>query len=429
MIAGIAETGLSYARHLAATGAGRVVAMDDAPSPTRISALQETLPDVEVTGMDLRQLLDADAIYLSPGVPLAHPDIRAARDRGVPVHGDIALFGDLANAPLIAITGTNGKSTVAQLVHELFRDQWDGVYLGGNIGAPCLDILADDARCYVLEVSSFQLELAASLMAEVAMVLNLTPDHMDRYPSVEAYYRTKVAIYDHCRKAVINRTLAIDCKARQVLSFGPDRPSGRDDLGLVGDAIVMGDDILVTEAELEVKGQHNLLNVMAALAAGLLMGLDRSRMLAVARRFRGLSHRGEVIAEKGGIIFVNDSKATNPGATLASVVGFARHGCVRLLLGGDDKGLDFSDLAQPLSGLVRKTYIYGAGRYRIAKAFGDRLVSALFQGLEPALDAAYREAVPGDVVLLAPGCASFDEFDSYASRGEAFRRRVVELAG
>lgn len=411
--------------------------MDDAPSPACASALREILPEATITGIDARRLAGAEAIYLSPGVPLTNPGILAARNGGVPVLGDVALFGELANAPVIAITGTNGKSTVARLVHELFCDQQDGVYLGGNIGTPCLDILSDDASCYVLEVSSFQLELAASLPAEVAMVLNLAPDHLDRYPSVEAYYRTKRAIYNNCRKAVINRALSIDCKAGRVITIGADRPSSPGDLGLAGDAlagdvIVLGNDVLVTEAELSVKGRHNLLNVMAALAAGLLMDLDLAAMLKVARRFKGLPHRGEIVAEIGGVTYVNDSKATNPGATLASVTGFAtgsaKGGNVRLLLGGDDKGLSFDGLGESLSGLVSKAYIYGASRRRIAAALGGTVESGLFDSLGLALDEAAREAGPGDVVLLAPGCASFDQFDGYAARGEAFRAQVEALA-
>ena len=201
------KLGFPTPRHLASQGVQQVKIMDDNPAPQRQAAVNAIFPDASITPLDAEALKGANAIYLSPGVPLNHPALQAARQAGLPICGDVGLLGRLARAPVIAVTGTNGKSTVARLIHDIFSHQQAGVRLGGNIGTPCLDLLDDEASLYVLEVSSFQMELADDLAPEVAMVLNLAPDHLDRYATVQDYYQAKCAIYDHCRKAVVNRAL------------------------------------------------------------------------------------------------------------------------------------------------------------------------------------------------------------------------------
>lgn len=430
-IVGIGATGLSYTRHLMA--ANKVFAFyDDHPSDAALADL-ETLTGQPVTVLPIAELNaeSTSSIYLSPGVPLTQENIRIARQAGTPVHGDVALFGDLVSSPIVAITGTNGKTTVAHLVHALISDQRDGVVLAGNVGTPVLDVLDPDVDCYVLEASSYQLELANELGSEVAVVLNLSPDHLDRYPDLDTYYNTKLALYDHCRAAVLNRHLArrVDREFNKSATFGTDRGDKAGHFGLIRDDgevyLANGSEALMSIRELQLKGSHNLENVLAALAIGWLLDLDMQQMLASVRNFSGLPHRGEMVAEIHGVRYLNDSKATNPGAMVSSVMGC--EGNVHLLAGGDPKGLGFVSAARDIASSIRSLALIGEQRAEMAEAL---------QSLEPQTCDSMIEAVrylasrakPGDVVLLAPGCASLDQYSNYMERGEKFREAVGGLA-
>lgn len=432
VIVGLGETGLSYARYLAGS-ADDFLVMDDAPRPDYIRQLAEIRSGVSVQKIDEELLIDAEEIYLSPGVPLNLPAIVAARKAGVPVKGDVQMFGSLARAPFVSITGTNGKSTVAAMLHHCAAAQRDDVRLVGNIGSPCLDQLDGEPSLYILEVSSYQLEIATELVSHVAVVLNLSPDHLDRYPSLDDYYRTKLQLYDHCRKAVVNRDLQLSTPAiegKEITSFGSDEPARDADFGLKDTddiVLVQGNRALLAMTDLNIAGRHNALNVLAVLAAGELLQLDQAKMLESLESFEGLAHRGEIVVEKDGIRFINDSKATNPGAMYAAIEGFANGANILLILGGETKGLDFDGLGQRLKPFVKTVLLIGQSREVIRQGIGNEVPIIDCEDLQAAVRLGGLRAESGDVVLLSPGCASFDEFDSYIDRGEAYRRFVEEF--
>ena len=430
VIVGLGETGLSYARYLSARGEDFIVA-DDNPGESSIAILDAISADVAIEKITADCLLQADQIFISPGVPLDHEALAIARASGKSLRGDIQLFGELATAPIIGITGTNGKSTVSMLVFELIRDQGKKVSLAGNIGTPCLDVLAEDVDFHVLEISSYQLELATEMKTEVSVVLNLAPDHMDRYASEQEYYQTKLALYDNTSRAVTNRLMSGDLpETLSAATFGSDFVPGSNNFGLsVSDEktwLMQGDTVLFSADELQVTGTHNLENVLAGLAIGWLIGLDMGAMLDTARRFKGLPHRSEIVGEIDGVIYINDSKATNPGALVAAVKGQARGRNIHLIAGGDSKGLAFDGLSAELGSHLKGVYLIGKNYAALQNEFSAQGPVAC-DVLEKAVFAAAARATDGDIVLLSPGCASLDQFRNYIERGDSFRRLVGSL--
>ena len=278
MIVGLGKTGLSYARFLAARGEDFVVA-DDNPFDASVVAVDKISPGTIIGDISVDCLLQADEIFISPGVPLDHEAVSMARARGKILRGDIQIFGELATAPIVGITGTNGKSTVSEFVFELIRDQGKNVSLAGNIGTPCLDVLSEDVDFYVLEISSYQLELATEMKTEVSVVLNLVPDHMDRYANEQDYYQTKLGLYDNAKRAVINRSMSDDLgSAHSAATFGSDMLPGENNFGVSVQGeqtwLVQGNKILLSVDELQIAGRHNYQNILAGLAVGWLIGLD-----------------------------------------------------------------------------------------------------------------------------------------------------------
>ncbi len=431
VIIGLGSTGLSYARYLASKSE-RFVVLDDNPSPDRLQSLREIDPDIAVEPITETAVAAAAEIYLSPGVPLKLPALKKGLEANIPVHGDVALFGDLARAPIAAVTGTNGKSTVVEMLAMLASRQMDQVTLAGNIGTPCLDVLSDKAQLYVLEVSSYQLELATRLPAKVACVLNLSPDHLDRYDSLEDYYATKLAIYEQAETLVINRQMAarVAINDRQYATFGHDCVPGDEHFGLrrIDDRLMLmqGENPLIDAELLRVSGEHNIENVLATLALGWLLELDMDRMLSDVVTFAGLPHRSEFVAELQGVRFIDDSKATNPGAMLSSVKGHASNN-IYLIAGGLTKGLALEPVADELEGRVTSVLLIGEDQREIAAAFHAHNTIHT-ESLTDAVEKAYTLASPGDVILLAPGCASQDQFRDYHDRGEQFADAVRRLA-
>ena len=430
MIVGLGRTGLSYARFLAARGEEFVVA-DDNPSDASVLAVDRISPGVIVGNISVECLLQADEIFISPGVPLHHEAVSMARASEKTLRGDIQIFAELAEAPIIGITGTNGKSTVSKLVFELIRDQRKNVLLAGNIGTPCLDVLTDDVDFYVLEISSYQLELATEIKTEISVVLNLAPDHMDRYTNELDYYRTKLGLYDNAERAVINRSMSVDlCPAHSAATFGSDMLPGENNFGMSVQGeqtwLMQGDTILLSVDELKIAGGHNFQNISAGLAIGWLIGLDMSEMLNTARRFKGLPHRSEVVAEVQGVTYINDSKATNPGALVATVRGQARGRNIHLIAGGYSKGLAFDGLAADLGCYLKGVYLIGENHAELLREFSGQ--GAVTCGaLARAVSAAAARATDGDIVLLSPGCSSHDQFEDYVERGNSFRELVEWL--
>ncbi|MBW3198414.1 UDP-N-acetylmuramoyl-L-alanine--D-glutamate ligase [Marinobacter nauticus] len=436
LIVGLGKTGLSCVRYL--SGQGREIAVADSRlQPPGLDELKAGWPDVPVYLGEFGEDLFAgfNELVVSPGISIAEPAIAGAAARGARIRGDIDLFADAADAPIIAITGSNGKTTVTTLVGEMARAAGRNVQVGGNIGTPALDLLDQGADLYVLELSSFQLETTEELGALAATVLNVSDDHMDRYPDKMAYFQAKQRIYRGCKNAIVNLDDALSTPmARDTLRFlcfgfnrvNPETFSTRDDDQ--GTWITWGLDNLLLASELQLMGRHNISNVMAALALGHAAGLAMEPMLEVARSFRGLPHRCEFVRNLNGVDYINDSKGTNVGATVAAIESLVPDsGKVILIAGGDGKGADFQPLAEPVAACCRALVLIGRDAGKISEAVGVSVPQYRATSLQEAVSLARQAAEPGDRVLLSPACASFDMFRDYNDRGEQFRALVEGL--
>lgn len=434
IIVGLGVTGQSVARWLTRRGEP-FVAVDSRDEPPGLAAFRQAFPDVpvETGGLRSETLLSGGEIIVSPGVPLSDPVLVAAREAGIPVVGDIELFAREADAPIIAITGSNGKSTVTTLVGQMCVRAGKQAGVGGNLGTPALDLLEMGNDVYVLELSSFQLEAVERLNATVAVVLNVTPDHLDRYPSLIEYHRAKHRIFKGVRKVVVNRddplTQPLVSTTVSQRGFGLRKPD-LNDFGLLnveGESwLGKGPLALLPQRELLIKGSHNTANALAALALGEAIGLPLAVMLDELRVFRGLPHRCQTVAEIGGITYINDSKATNVGAAVAAIKGLASSSKLVLIAGGQGKGQDFTELGEVAAQHLEAVVILGEDAERLATALTGTHV-ARANSLEQAVALASNLAAPGGTVLLSPACASFDMFSNFAERGERFAAIVEAL--
>ncbi len=434
IVVGLGKTGLSCARFLVRCGE-TVTVIDSRATPPALQQLREELPEVEVItgGFDVQLLSHAARLIVSPGVALREPAIAGAIGNAVPVVGDIELFARNANAPVIAITGSNGKSTVTELVGAMARQAGKKVRLGGNLGTPALDLLEGETPdYYVLELSSFQLETTRSLNAHAAVVLNISADHQDRYESLDEYSRAKQQIYHGDGVMVVNiddaRVMSMVHPARPVVGFGTGQPGGGD-FGLRSVSGEMwlsrGDKLILPVRELRIPGRHNQLNALAALALGEAMELPLDAMCEALRSFRGLAHRTEWIAEIDGVNWYNDSKATNIGATLAALNGL--EGQVVLIAGGEGKGADFSTLCQAIAVKARAVILMGRDASLMARVLEGMAPVEYAGRMDDAVALAQRWAEQGDSVLLSPACASFDMYSGFEERGRAFVSAVNAL--
>jgi len=436
VVVGLGATGLSVARFLAARGE-RFIVVDSSDQPPGLGALRAEQPQValQLGHLDTATITAADRVVVSPGVALDHPALVQARALGVPLSGDIQLFADAATAPIVAITGSNGKSTVTTLVGNMMARAGRNAGVGGNLGTPALDLLAVDRDCYVLELSSFQLELVDSLRAHVATVLNLSPDHLDRHTDLAGYHRAKHRIFRGARQVVINRDDALsepliaDTVPRW--SFGLGAPDFRG-FGVVERAgmpwLAFQFDALMPVADVKLRGRHNLANALAALALGHAAGLPMAPMLAALREFAGLPHRCQTVAVRAGVAWIDDSKGTNVGAAVAAIEGFGgAEANLLVIAGGQGKGQDFAPLATAMQGRVRRLILIGEDAAAIADAVAGRVATEFADSIEAAVAMAADAARPGDTVLLSPACASFDMFSGYAERGCRFADAVRAL--
>ena len=437
LVVGLGVSGLSVARFLAARDVPLAVT-DTRDQPPGLLELRLELPDVAVFsgGFDRKAFEAAERLVVSPGVALSTPIIQEAIARGVEVIGDVELFLREAVAPVIAITGSNGKSTVTTLLGEMAEAAGIRAGVGGNLGKPVLELLDENAELYILELSSFQLETTHSLKAQAAVILNLCEDHMDRYNSFDDYVAAKRVVYEHASNAVINLDDALaTVQAGAVtnrIAFSMQEPHG-DDYGICEKAgekwLCKGESLLMPVSEILVAGRHNQANVLAALALGEAAGMPMAAMLQAVRRFRGLAHRTQFVAEIDGVRWYNDSKGTNIGACIAALEGLHADDASRtvLIAGGDCKGADFSELKPVLPDFVRALVLIGRDAQLIADATGGAVKTLLAPDLRQAVMLAHAEAEAGDRVLLSPACASFDMFRNYLDRGEQFMRIVMEL--
>lgn len=437
IVIGLGKTGLSIARYFSKQGLSFAIA-DSRKAPPGLEQFQSEFPDIELSLGEFTadQFLSATELVVSPGISLADPAIAAAKANGVEVSGDIEWFCREAAAPIVAITGSNGKSTVTTLVGEMAACAGRKVAVGGNLGTPALDLLSDTVELYVLEMSSFQLERCASVGAEVATVLNVSEDHLDHHGSLIHYHQAKHRIFRDCKQVVINRDDALSTPLipDDVIrwSFGLGRSDFRA-FGLVekdGEQhLALAREALLPVAAMKIAGSHNVSNVLAALALGSAVGLPMPAMLTAIVDFKGLEHRCEFVAEVNGVRYYNDSKGTNVGAAVSALRGLAGSGKVILIAGGIGKGADFNPLMDALAEAGRAAVFIGEMAAPMVAMLDSRIPAVISESMFEAVKAAANYAVPGDVVLLSPACASFDMFSNYEHRGREFSSSVAALAG
>ncbi|WP_207883771.1 UDP-N-acetylmuramoyl-L-alanine--D-glutamate ligase [Pseudomonas sp. 30_B] len=438
IVVGLGKSGMSLVRYLARQGVSFAVA-DTRANPPELATLREQYPQVEVRCGDLDAdfLCRASELYVSPGLSLRVPALVEAAARGVRMSGDVDLFARHAKAPIVAITGSNAKSTVTTLVGDMAKAAGKRVAVGGNLGTPALDLLADDVELYVVELSSFQLETCERLDAEVATCLNVSEDHMDRYDGMADYHLAKHRIFRGARQVVVNRA---DALSRPLIAdnvpcwtFGINKPDFKA-FGLIEEDgekwLAFQFDKLMPARELKIRGAHNQSNALAALALGHAIGLPFEPMLQTLREFAGLAHRCQWVRERNGVNYYDDSKATNVGAALAAIEGLGADidGKLVLIAGGDGKGADFSDLRSPVEQHCRAVVLLGRDAERVGAAIGNAVPKVRVNTLDEAVEHAADLALPGDAVLLSPACASLDMFKNYEERGRLFAKAVEELA-
>ncbi len=439
LVVGLGPTGASMVRFLRARGA-HVSVTDSRAQPPAAAEITAAFPDVATAfgAFDASSLDGIEAVAVSPGVPFSVPLLRTARARSLPVVGDLELFARAmrergAGVRVAAVTGSNGKSTVTSMLAAMARAAGLATAAGGNLGPPALDLLGEEAELFVIEASSFQLESTASLRTATAVVLNLSADHMDRHSSLDEYAALKARIYMGCDRPVVNLddervrgmpvetapadfTLAEPCAGQY--GVRRDRNGER--------WLAYGETLLQPVAELRIPGRHNIANALAAWAMGDALGLPHAAMRSALASFTGLAHRCQQIAKINGVVWYDDSKGTNVGATLAAVAGL--EGPLVLLAGGESKGGDFRPLAPVLRRKARAAILFGRDAGIIAEHLGDAVPLQRASDMRDAVVRAAAVARAGDSVLLSPGCASFDMFRNYAHRGEQFAAEVRRLS-
>lgn len=428
VIIGLGITGLSCVDFFVGQGVMPKV-IDTRANPGGLDKLPAQV-EYHLGGLNQDWLLDADLIISSPGIALTTPELQEAAQAGVEIIGDIELFCREAKAPVIAITGSNGKSTVTTLVGEMAKQANIAVGVGGNIGLPALTLLKNACQLYVLELSSFQLETTNSLKAKAATILNVSEDHMDRYPlGLEQYRQAKLRIYQNAEHCVVNHDDALthpdspdDCEC---VSFGINQ--GDYHLTFEGDEtwLTVGDKRVLNCAEMILSGRHNYLNALAAMALADCADIPQTAQLETLKRFTGLAHRFQLALNNNGIRWINDSKATNVGSTEAALNGLQVKGTLHLLLGGDGKSADFSALSRYLQGDNVRTYCFGRDAALLAALRPE--IAELTDTMEQAMRIIASRVKSGDMVLLSPACASLDQFRNYEQRGSEFIRLAQEL--
>lgn len=431
VVVGLGQTGLSAARFLQKCGL-KFAVVDSRDKPPLLGELQRQMPDTPLFtgGFNEAVFKVATHMLVSPGVSLAEPVIKAALGKEVALLSDIDLFACVADAPIIGITGSNGKSTVTTMVGKMAEVAGKKVAVGGNLGTPALDLLCDGIELYVLELSSFQLERTTQLNCMAATVLNVTPDHMDRHSDIREYAREKARVFSGDGLMVLNADdpMVSDMNeyGRNTVTFGL-RNVADFHLGVVGGVswLMYGEQQLMPVSELPLQGLHNVANALAALALGEAAGLPIPAMRMALHEFKGLPHRMQQVEVVKGVAWINDSKATNIGACIAALSGFREK--VLLIAGGDAKGADMGGLAPVLLEKTKTVVLIGKDAPLIEQALDGKVPTYHAQSIQEAVVIAARFARPGDTVLLAPACASLDQFKSYQERGEKFAAAVRRL--
>jgi len=430
LIVGLGATGYSAAQFLQKTPI-KFAVIDSRKSPPLIDNLREQMPDVPVFsgGFDQPAFDVATHLLVSPGVSLNETAIHKAMQAGVTVISDIDLFACATSKPIVAITGSNGKSTVTTMLGEMGNAAGVKTAIGGNLGTPALDLLQQNAELYVLELSSFQLERTTALNARAATVLNISPDHLDRHDGMDGYAAEKQRIFRGDGVMVLNAddamVMAMQSGGRQSLTFSTQGPADFYLRRGETDTLMHGEQALMAASKLRLEGTHNIANALAALALGTAVGLSITAMCDALRRFKGLPHRMQKVAEKAGVNWVNDSKATNIGACIAALQGYERK--VILIAGGDAKGADMAELVPAVKAKTKAVVLMGKDAQLIADALNNCVPVHLTTNMKEAVKVAAGLASTGDSVLLSPACASLDQYRSYVDRGNKFAEAVMEL--
>lgn len=433
LILGMGVTGASLARYFARHGAGAVF-FDSRPQPPGVDAILDAMPDAEIhAGTATTEIPDSvRRIVVSPGFDLDSPVLGHGRAKGLEIISDIDLFFADCTAPVVAVTGSNGKSTVTSMLATALSATGLNAVAGGNIGIPALDLLRPGVDYYVLELSSFQLERSGSLPAAVAVVLNISPDHLDRHGDMQSYAAAKARIYESCEHAVVNRDeagfLQWVPKTTPKTFFGLGEPAVgeygvRKTNG--GQCIARGEDLLVSVDELPLMGRHNLANAVASVALGAALGVDPHAVAQGLKRFHGLPHRMQLVSDSHGATWIDDSKATNVGAALMSIASVADP--FVLIAGGDAKGAGFDELANALGARRCTAILFGKDAEPMAAALADACPVHMVSTMNRAVELARQTVQPGGTVLLAPACSSLDMFDNFAARGDAFAAAIEAL--
>ena len=442
VIVGLGDTGLSCVKYFSSMGE-KVKVVDSRDEPPGLAALIEAYPDVEyeLGDFNVETFVTAKQLVVSPGLSIRSVEIEVAKEAGVVITGDIDIFSKQVTAPIIAVTGSNGKSTVVAILAEILRKAGKNFGLGGNLDGdnfkPALDLIAEDEKdLYLLELSSFQLETTQSLGAEVATILNLSADHMDRYEEIDDYHRAKQRIFTNCKQVVINRddkeSYPLEESDAAVWGFGIGR-AGINGLGLLkedGDLYLAYQlEKIVSVNELKVFGQHNISNVLAAVALAMAIDIDMNAIKVAITEFSGLPHRCQWVENIDGVDFYNDSKGTNVGATVAAIEGLGEHisGHIVLIAGGISKGADFSALVPAMNKWGKVVILIGQDAVEMDSYFDAETQSYFASDMQNAVQVALQHATAGDAVLLSPACASFDMFENFQHRGFAFIKSVETL--
>jgi UDP-N-acetylmuramoylalanine--D-glutamate ligase len=441
VVVGLGISGIWTARWLAEHGAS-VTVSDMSPEGDLDAGLRRELHErgiaLEAGGHKSRTFLDADMIVPSPGVPHDLPVIKEAAEQGIPVLGELELASRLTKTPVVAVTGTNGKSTVTHFIGLLLEHGGLTPFVGGNIGTPLMAYVTtgQTADYAVVEVSSFQLDTTQRFSPLVSVILNLSPDHLDRYPNYEAYVQSKLKIFKNQgpgQFVVLNDddphlSRVAPPPGVQALRYGLERKKGRHafvEKGTIRAAVNPKEPVRVSLQSFPMPGIHNVQNLMAVVLAGLALGIEAPVIQHTADEFKGLPHRLEYVGELKGVAFYNDSKATNVDAAVRAVLSFDRP--LVLIAGGRHKGAEYASLATAAKGRVKGAVFLGEARELMARSFEGVLPYCRADDLPSAVSEAFHMADRGDVVLLAPACASFDMFSDYAQRGQVFRDAVEEL--
>ena len=437
VIVGLGKTGLSCFRYLSNQGLN-VAITDSREEPPELLELKAEFESASVYLGQINEqvLLASDQIILSPGVSLDNKSIKLSIENNIPVFGDIELFCQKAQAPIIAVSGSNGKSTVTTIVAEMTRSAGLKTYVGGNIGIPALDLLSDSTPdLYVLELSSFQLETTYSLNAHASVVLNISPDHMDRYSSLKDYVNTKKRIYSGQGLMVLNKDeeyihSIIDSK-RDTIYFSLGAPEG-ENFGLINHNnevwLSQGNEKIINKNQLKIKGEHNISNALAAMALAGAVNVPTNIMADVLKNFTGLEHRCQLVREIDNVSWYNDSKATNVGACIAAITGLCELGNIILIAGGDSKGADLSGLNPIVKKYIKRVFLFGIDANKLADVMGSDVDKEFVNNMNEAVKGASKIADPDDIVLLAPACSSLDMYKNYQQRGDAFISAIDALS-